>query len=30
MIQSVCKDYSPIPGVDYVPERDASKYKKDN
>ena len=26
MIQSVCKDHSPIPGVDYVPERDASKY----
>jgi hypothetical protein len=28
MIQSVCKDYSPVPGVDYVPKRDASKYKK--
>lgn len=28
MIQSVCKDYTPVPGVDYVPERDASKYKK--
>ena len=28
MIQSVCKDYSPVPGVDYTPKRDASKYKK--
>ena len=28
MIQSVCKDHSPVPGVDYVPKRDASKYKK--
>jgi hypothetical protein len=28
MIQSVTKDYSPIPGVDYMPKRDASKYKR--
>lgn len=28
MIQSVCKDRTPVPGVDYIPERDASKYKK--
>lgn len=28
MIQDLVKDYSPIPGVDYIPKRDASKYKK--
>lgn len=28
MVQSLVKDRSPIAGVDYVPKRDASKYKK--
>ena len=28
MIQSICKDYSPVPGVDYVPKHDATRYKK--
>ena len=28
MIQSICKDYSPVPGVDYVPKHDAPQYKK--
>lgn len=28
MIQSVCKDYSPVAGVDYMPKKDANKYKK--
>jgi hypothetical protein len=28
MVQSVCKDFTPIPGVDYMPKRDANKYKK--
>jgi hypothetical protein len=28
MVQELIKDRSPIPGVDYMPKRDASKYKK--
>ena len=28
MIPSITKDYSPVPGVDYIPKRDASQYKK--
>jgi hypothetical protein len=28
MLQSVCKDYSPVPGVDYVPKKDKSKFTK--
>jgi hypothetical protein len=28
MIQSVCKDYSPVPGVDYVPKKDKSEFTK--
>jgi hypothetical protein len=28
MIQSVCKDHSPVPGVDYVPKKDKSKFAK--
>ena len=28
MIQSVCKDYSPVPGVDYVPKKDKTKFTK--
>ena len=28
MVQEIVKDRSPIPGIDYVPKRDASKYKK--
>lgn len=28
MKQDLVKDRSPVPGVDYVPKRDASKYKK--
>ena len=28
MIQSICKDYSPVPGVDYVPKKDKTKFTK--
>ena len=28
MVQEIVKDRSPVPGVDYIPKRDASKYKK--
>jgi hypothetical protein len=28
MQNDLVKDRSPVPGVDYVPKRDASKYKK--
>ncbi len=28
MVQEIVKDFSPIPGVDYIPKRDANKYKK--
>jgi hypothetical protein len=28
MKQELVKDFSPIPGVDYIPKRDASQYKK--
>ena len=28
MVQELIKDRSPVPGVDYVPKRDANKYKK--
>jgi hypothetical protein len=28
MIQSTCKDYSPVPGVDYVPKKDKTKFTK--
>ena len=28
MKQDLVKDHSPIPGIDYIPKRDASKYKK--
>lgn len=28
MVQELIKDRSPIPGVDYMPKRDANKYKK--
>jgi hypothetical protein len=28
MKQEVVKDFSPVPGVDYVPKRDANLYKK--
>lgn len=28
MKQDFIKDFSPIPGVDYIPKKDASKYKK--
>ena len=28
MIPSLTKDYSPVPGVDYVPKKDISKYAK--
>ena len=28
MKQDLVKDRSPIPGIDYVPKRDANKYKK--
>lgn len=27
MKQDVVKDFSPVPGVDYIPKRDANKYK---
>lgn len=28
MIQDVIKDFSPVPGIDYVPKKDASTFKK--
>jgi len=28
MVQDVVKDFSPIPGVDYIPKKDASKFTK--
>jgi len=28
MRQDFIKDFSPVPGVDYFPKKDASKYKK--
>jgi len=28
MKQELVKDFSPIPGVDYIPKRDASQYVK--
>jgi len=28
MKQELVKDFSPVPGVDYIPERDANLYKK--
>ncbi len=28
MINDLIKDHSPVPGVDYIPKRDASKYTK--
>lgn len=28
MVQDLFKDQSPIPGVDYQPKQDATKYKK--
>jgi hypothetical protein len=28
MKQELVKDFSPIPGVDYIPKQDASKYLK--
>jgi hypothetical protein len=28
MKQELVKDFTPIPGVDYIPKRDASQYKK--
>ena len=28
MVQDVVKDFSPVPGVDYIPKKDASKFKK--
>jgi hypothetical protein len=28
MKQDFIKDFSPVPGVDYIPKKDASKYKK--
>jgi hypothetical protein len=28
MIQSVTKDYSPVPGVDYIPKKDKTKFTK--
>ena len=28
MKQELVKDFSPIPGVDYIPKRDANQYKK--
>jgi len=27
MVQNLVKDHSPVPGVDYQPSQDASKYK---
>jgi hypothetical protein len=28
MKQELVKDFSPMPGVDYIPKRDANLYKK--
>jgi hypothetical protein len=28
MKNEVVKDFSPVPGVDYIPKKDASKFKK--
>ena len=28
MKQELVRDFSPVPGVDYVPKRDANQYKK--
>lgn len=28
MVQDLIKDFSPIPGVDYIPKKDISKFKK--
>jgi len=28
MVQDVVKDFSPVPGVDYIPKKDASKFTK--
>jgi len=28
MKPALVRDFSPVPGVDYIPKRDASKYKK--
>ena len=28
MKQELVKDFTPIPGVDYIPKRDANQYKK--
>ena len=28
MKQELVKDFSPIPGIDYIPKRDANQYKK--
>jgi hypothetical protein len=28
MKQELVKDFSPVPGIDYIPKRDASQYKK--
>ena len=28
MKQDLVKDFSPVPGVDYIPKRDANQYKK--
>lgn len=28
MKQDFIKDFSPVPGVDYIPKKDASKFKK--
>jgi hypothetical protein len=28
MKQELVKDFSPVPGVDYIPKRDANLYKK--
>jgi hypothetical protein len=28
MKQELVKDYSPVPGIDYIPKKDANQYKK--
>ncbi len=28
MRNDLCRDFSPVPGVDYVPKKDAKKFKK--
>ena len=28
MKQELVRDFSPVPGVDYIPKRDANQYKK--